>query len=378
MTEFEASLHSGVRQTTAPKKAACTTPPLFRCAASGVVLLVSILVFIVPLLFLPGTAFAAQWPLDSSRLSASLGYHQTYVRQGTTYVHSGIDIKGSSGAGIAAPCAGTVSFTGQVPSGDSGLKATEPESGETMTAVSVKMEDGRTVTLMPFAGVNVKRGETVSEGQALGTLAAKGDRSSRAVHLHMGLKRNGVYYDPMTLFDFASSSEQEAASAAAAATGTAPLAAAEPSVQPATSAGAAGSVSDSAAGTAGESAASQSVEAVEPAASEEASFGSISSGEVAWQPSVTEDAGILSALQSRVAALGYACRAQLLMLEENLGHLAAVTGVPLAVWQFGCIAGVALAVVALITMGVVLFVKIRKHRQGQSQEATFAQGGAQA
>lgn len=188
-------------------------------------------------------AEAATWPVSSSQPAAAVGFHETYSAGNTndrTYVHSGVDASASAGSQIVSPIAGEVCFTGSVPSGDSSLNGGGP--GQTMLGVSVKMPDGRTITLMPFAHIGVKKGDHVAEGEVLGTLAATGDRSMRAAHLHMGLKRGRVYYDPMSLFGMPSQQAQSVpatagAKASAAQMQTAPagqpLAAtvAEPAVQ---------------------------------------------------------------------------------------------------------------------------------------------------
>ena len=82
----------------------------------------------------PASAFAATWPLESSRLLPSLGFHQTYTAGQSSYAHSGIDIPGTAGASISAPVAGTVCFTGSVPSGDSVL--TGGGAGQTMRSAA--------------------------------------------------------------------------------------------------------------------------------------------------------------------------------------------------------------------------------------------------
>lgn len=68
----------------------------------------------------------------------------------------------SAGLQIISPLAGTVRFTGAVPSGDS--RTGGMSSDKTMNAVSIELSDGRTVTLMPFASIGVREGQTVAEG----------------------------------------------------------------------------------------------------------------------------------------------------------------------------------------------------------------------
>lgn len=143
-------------------------------------------------------AVAATWPVPTSELSATLAFHQSYTAGTKSYVHSGIDISASAGLQIFSPMAGTVRFTGTVPSGDS--RTGDTSSARTMNAVSVELHDGRIITLMPFASIAVVEGQPVAEGAVLGTLAAQGDASMSAPHLHLGYRQGATYLDPMQLF----------------------------------------------------------------------------------------------------------------------------------------------------------------------------------
>lgn len=153
---------------------------------------------LAPAFSLPEKAQASGvWPLPSPRLSVELGFLESYEFSGTTYTHRGVDIGADAEARVCSPVDGTVSFVGEVPAGDGGA---DDGGGATMRAVSVKMDDGRVVTFMPVQDTRVKEGANVSAGQELALLAAGGDRSSASTHLHMGLKRDGSYYDPLSLF----------------------------------------------------------------------------------------------------------------------------------------------------------------------------------
>ena len=136
----------------------------------------------------PAHAVAATWPLSASACSVDLGFQQTYTAGAKSYVHSGIDASASAGLQIVSPLAGTVRFTGTVPSGDSRL-GQAGQSGKTMRAVSIQIADGRTVTLMPFDTISVKKGQQVAEGEALGTLAASGDVLCADIVLSEGSNR---------------------------------------------------------------------------------------------------------------------------------------------------------------------------------------------
>lgn len=162
-------------------------------------LLVCLFTFLLHDLAFVTVAQAATWPVPESGFSASLGFRSKYVRSGKTYIHSGVDILCDAKSQVRAPFSGTISFVGLVPSGDSLFSG--GGQGQTMKAVSIRLESGKTLTFMPFDSLAVKRGTFVSEGDLLGVVASSGDRSSSQVHVHMGLKRGKVYYDPMELFE---------------------------------------------------------------------------------------------------------------------------------------------------------------------------------
>lgn len=143
------------------------------------------------------TAYAATLPLGSSQSDVSLGFHDTYRLGSSNCIHSGVDIAGKAGDAVRAPLDSVVSFVGSVPSGD---VLTGTAKQRTMTAVSLKLPDGKVVTLMPFESVAVSDGDAVKEGMDVGTLASHGDKSSKSTHLHMGLREGKTYLDPMSLF----------------------------------------------------------------------------------------------------------------------------------------------------------------------------------
>ncbi|MGI6216051.1 MAG: peptidoglycan DD-metalloendopeptidase family protein [Coriobacteriales bacterium] len=154
-----------------------------------VTLPVSSLLFALLLLVLMPTNALAAWPLHSEG-EVLLDYQQTYTSSaGRSTTHHGIDCQAVAGEEVDAPVGGEVSFIGYVPDGDT-------SGSPTMLALSIGMEDGRTVTLMPLGSVSVSEGESISSGQAIGTVASTGDKSSAATHLHVGLKRGRVYLDP--------------------------------------------------------------------------------------------------------------------------------------------------------------------------------------
>ncbi len=118
-----------------------------------------------------------------------LGFGDRYsLRAGETSLHRGVDVACQPGDAVFSPLAGEISFVGRVPA----------TAGGTMLAVSVITEAG-TITLMPFSEAHVKRGQSISAGERIGTAAGFGDASSAEPHLHVGLKRGSLYLDPSEL-----------------------------------------------------------------------------------------------------------------------------------------------------------------------------------
>lgn len=101
--------------------------------------------------------------------------------------HRGVDLSVAPGAVVVAAASGVVAFAGRV-------------AGRTV--VSVRHADGIRTTYEPFATVNVKRGETVSGGARLGTLATGHPgcpATEGAACLHWGALIGAGYIDPLTL-----------------------------------------------------------------------------------------------------------------------------------------------------------------------------------
>ena len=259
--------------------------------------------------FAPLQAHAASWPFSSNRLNPSLAFQDTYSAGNKTYKHYGIDVEAASGSSISAPVSGTVSFVGTVPSGDSAIDG--GGQGCTMNAISIMMADGCILTLMPIAQANVSSGASVSEGQSIGTLAASGDRSSSSTHLHMGLKKSGTYYDPMSLFGATSSSPVYVAQESYSYAGEVDLVALE----------------DTALQNAFES-------ETELANSPSFQEGAISSADAVWQP--VKQPQKLNIFEK----IGAACLDQFFAIVDELQFIATETGVPVIVFYIAAIVAV--------------------------------------
>jgi hypothetical protein len=131
----------------------------------------------------------AGWPLaraSSVTLGFGAGYRSAEATSSST--HRGIDIAAGAGESVLTPLAGTVTFAGSVPA----------DGGGTTKAVTISTSAG-SLTLMPLASLDVRRGAALAEGDSVGELAESGDGSSAGEHVHVGLKRGGLYLDPLSV-----------------------------------------------------------------------------------------------------------------------------------------------------------------------------------
>jgi hypothetical protein len=152
-----------------------------------------------------------------------LGFAESYSAPDTSAcTHRGVDVGISGGATADSPAAGTVRFAGRVPG---------PHGGSVL-AVTLETPDG-TVTMLPFESLDVREGEFLEKGANVGRVANSGDPSSTAPHVHLGLKRGGVYVDPVSLLAVAPPvSEPEPEPAAAPTPATTPVNVSAPAVAP--------------------------------------------------------------------------------------------------------------------------------------------------
>jgi hypothetical protein len=105
---------------------------------------------------------------------------------GRVCTHGGLDLGASAGTAVRACGPGEVVFAGLVPAGE----------GTRAFAVTVLTPDGLRVTYLPLSSVRVSRGQALSAGGAIGSLAGSGDASSAGPHLHLGVKRGSASLDP--------------------------------------------------------------------------------------------------------------------------------------------------------------------------------------
>lgn len=98
--------------------------------------------------------------------------------------HRGIDIAAPVGTPFHAPEDGVVSFAGKVAGA---------------LYVSIDHADGVRSTCSWLTTITVKKGETVTAGEVIGTTGLGHPGSDMPPHLHFGMKVDGVYVDPMSL-----------------------------------------------------------------------------------------------------------------------------------------------------------------------------------
>ncbi len=97
--------------------------------------------------------------------------------------HRGIDIATAFGTPVRAPASGVVTFAG-------------PVAGALF--VSVDHGGGVVSSYSWVSSVLVRRGDLVGAGAVL-ALSGAGHPGVDPAHLHFGLKRDGVYVDPLSL-----------------------------------------------------------------------------------------------------------------------------------------------------------------------------------
>ncbi len=153
----------------------------------GLIVAMAVLACVIGLVR-PGHAHAG-WPLKTAG-TVALGFGQKYQSGSADSVstHRGVDVVAEPGCTVLAPLAGSVTFAGRIPAA----------GGGTVGAVTIATAAG-SVTLLPLEGSAVVKGDSVAEGDAVGTLAEGGDGSSAGPHLHVGVKRGDLYVDPLSV-----------------------------------------------------------------------------------------------------------------------------------------------------------------------------------
>lgn len=132
--------------------------------------------------FLPGPARAADqawsWPVVGPVIR---GFEPPSGPYGPG--HRGIDIATSLGTPVLAPASGLVLFAGKV-------------GGERF--LTIDHGGGLVSTYSWLSSLAVRKGDVVLEGAIL-ALTGGGHPGAAVPNLHFGVKRDGVYIDPLTL-----------------------------------------------------------------------------------------------------------------------------------------------------------------------------------
>ena len=130
---------------------------------------------------------SASWPLHGNA-EILLGYGHSYIREGRTVTHHGVDLSAEPGDTVLAAQAGVVSFAGRVPA----------PGGGTRGAVTIEFDGGLKITCLPLAEIAVSRGQKVRAGEKIGVLGESLGESSGSPHLHVSVRRGETYLDPMS------------------------------------------------------------------------------------------------------------------------------------------------------------------------------------
>ncbi|HYE98488.1 MAG TPA: M23 family metallopeptidase [Planctomycetota bacterium] len=121
-----------------------------------------------------------QWPAQG-RISGVFG-SQRFYRGEPGAPHSGVDVAAGAGAPVVAPADGIV------------VLASPPAFSLEGNLVMVDHGLGLVSAFLHLASVAVREGETVRQGQRLGTVGATG--RATGPHLHWSLSWNGARVDP--------------------------------------------------------------------------------------------------------------------------------------------------------------------------------------
>ena len=142
-----------------------------------------LVVLLAALMFAPG-ASAWAWPVDGPVL-------RPFVSDGDPYAggqHRGIDIAAPTGSDVRSATRGVVAFAGRLPG--QGL------------CLTVRTEDGWSVTFVHLGSIGLPVGTQVGEGDVVGTIGPSGEPEGAEPYVHLGIRLtadpNG-YVDPLTL-----------------------------------------------------------------------------------------------------------------------------------------------------------------------------------
>jgi pyruvate/2-oxoglutarate dehydrogenase complex dihydrolipoamide acyltransferase (E2) component len=155
----------------------------------------TILLVVLAALVLAPEASAWAWPADGPVL-------RPFVSEGDPYTggqHRGIDIGAPAGSDVRSATTGVVAYAGQLP--HQGL------------CLTIRTEDGWSVTLVHLGSIGVSVGTEVGQGDVVGTIGPSGEPEGTEPYVYLGIRRtadpNG-YVDPLTLLPPRHAPEQPA------------------------------------------------------------------------------------------------------------------------------------------------------------------------
>ena len=141
-----------------------------------------VVVCVLAALAAPGAASAWSWPVEGPVLRPFVFGSDPYAGG----QHRGIDVGARVGESVRAPVGGAVSFAGSVPNGG--------------RALTIRTDDGYSVTLLQLGTLAVERGDAVAEGARVATVGESADAVTHAPHVHLGVRRTDDedgYLDPL-------------------------------------------------------------------------------------------------------------------------------------------------------------------------------------
>ena len=136
-------------------------------------------------LVLSAPAAGWAWPVDGPVL-------RPFAADGDPYAggqHRGIDVGLADAHRVRAPASGEISFAGQVPT--HGL------------TVTIATGDGHKASLTHLGNLLVRRGDRVSEGDAVAEAGSSGDAEHDEPYVHLGIRvgEAETYVDPLSAFN---------------------------------------------------------------------------------------------------------------------------------------------------------------------------------
>ena len=132
----------------------------------------------IPAVPMTSSSITYQWPLIGPVIR---GFDPPSDPYGSG--HRGIDIAAPFGSPVRAAGSGVVAFAGKIGAG---------------LYVSIDHADGVRTTYSWLSTVAVRRGQHVLIGSIIG-LSGQGHPGAAQPHLHLGVRQNGEYIDPLSL-----------------------------------------------------------------------------------------------------------------------------------------------------------------------------------